>query len=489
MLELFPEKYIINRLLNTQYILVKGDEDMAQINGKWIHMVGIAGAGMSGIAKVLCEQGNKISGSDLVDNSVTDKLKAMGIDVFLGHSALHLEKGVDLVVVSSAIPAENVELQVAKSYNIPVIKRGQMLAQIVNQSKGIAVAGAHGKTTTTAMLFTILEGCQYDPSFIVGGEIQGTSLNAKLGRGDYFIIESDESDASFLELQPYIAIVTNIEDDHLDFYKSFSNIQKAFAAFLGQINPKGFAVYYADDHNLKEIIQYMEGNFIDYGENLSAKYRLHNWKPRGIGSTYDLYIKEKFITDIELSVPGQHNALNSLACIAVAMELGLDILKIKQEIKKYKGTKRRFEIIEEKGNVIVVDDYAHHPTEIRATLEAARNYHPGRIIVIFQPHRYSRTKMLGSQFGAAFIAADLTIISDVYAAGEIPLDGVSGEIIYQSALQAGCNALYIPELSHIEAHIKEELRENDLIITMGAGDIWTCAVNIARYHPASQAQP
>ncbi|HZK01544.1 MAG TPA: UDP-N-acetylmuramate--L-alanine ligase, partial [Anaerovoracaceae bacterium] len=375
---------------------------MAATYKKWIHMVGIAGVGMSGIARVLAEKGFRISGSDLQTNTVTQKLREMGIKIYQGHSSSNLGEGVDLLVISSAVPEDNPEIQAARKLAIPVIKRGEMLAELVNANKGIAVAGAHGKTTTTSMMCTVLAGCGLDPTFFIGGEFQGDKPGAKLGNGEYSIAEADESDASFLAINPYIAIVTNIEDDHMDYYKSFSNLENAFRQFLRQIKPGGFAIVYGDDPCIKKITQAPLGRIISYGEAKTNDYYLQNWQAKGIGSVFSVYYKGDHLAEIELSVPGKHNALNALTTIIAGLEIGLKIDQIKKALKEFRGTKRRFEIIGRIGSVTIVDDYAHHPSEIKATIAAAKNFHKQRLVVIFQPHRYSRTKLLGQQLGEAF---------------------------------------------------------------------------------------
>lgn len=459
--------------------MYKGDEEMATIVEQWVHMVGIAGAGMSGIAKVLCEQGIKVSGSDLQSNDITRQLEELGVEIYQGHSSSNLKEGVDLLVVSSAIPQDNTEVQIAHNRKIPVMKRGQLLANIANDRKELAVAGAHGKTTTTSMLFMVLAECGVDPSFIVGGEIQGTQLNARLGKGDYFVIEADESDASFLELKPYVGIVTNIENDHLDFYKSEEKIHKAFKQFIEQVRPGGFAVIYGRDKILQKIKKDTQSKTITYGENNNYDYYMSGWKVKGMGSVFDIYYKEEYLGEIEMSVPGKHNALNALATIATALELGMKFKDIKKAIIKFSGTKRRFQLLGKDRDITVIDDYAHHPTEIRATVKAAREIHAGRIIVVFQPHRYSRTRILADQFGESFVDADLVIISDVYSAGEKAEQGVSGELVYLAAKKSGVDVKYIPDMQDIKDKLAEEIREGDLIITMGAGDIWKVGMAIA----------
>ncbi|MGI6413856.1 MAG: UDP-N-acetylmuramate--L-alanine ligase [Syntrophomonadaceae bacterium] len=447
---------------------------------QWIHMVGIAGAGMSGIAQVLVEKGFKVSGSDLQVNSITKRLEEIGIKIYKGHSSSNLKEGVDLLVVSSAIPHDNIEVKRAEELNIPVLKRGQMLARLVNPCKGIAIAGAHGKTTTTSMIYMVLNQCGLEPAFIVGGQLQGSNLGATNGKGDYFVVEADESDASFLGLKPYVAVVTNVEDDHLDYYKSVANIENAFQHFINGVKPEGFAVLYGEDSFVQKVRESSSTRTILYGENKSNDFYIENWKPKGIGSQFEVYKKNQFIARIELSIPGKHNALNALAAICVALELDLNIKLVKKALKRFGGAKRRFEIIGQVKNVTVVDDYAHHPTEIRATINAAKQYHKGRVIVVFQPHRYSRTQNLGDQLGEALSGVDLAIITDIYSAGEKIIPEVSGEKVYKASLRSGTESIYISGLHNVEEFLFNHYRSGDLIITMGAGDIWKVGTNLVR---------
>lgn len=451
---------------------------------QWIHMVGIAGAGMSNIATILMEQGHKVSGSDLQCNNITKKLEEMGIEVSHGHSSSNLKEGVDLLVISSAIPQDNAEVKSARERNIPVLKRGQMLANIVNDGKAIAVAGAHGKTTTTSMLYTVLGSFTLDPTFILGGEMQDNNLGARLGTGEYSIIEADESDASFLDLKPYIAVVTNIEDDHLDYYKSLENIQKAFKLFVDEVKPEGFALLYNGDSNTAAIKANSRSRVISYGEKPDCDYYLRDWQTLGTGTRFTVCHRGTDLGQVVLTVPGKHNSLNALASIATANEIGLDFATAAGSLRHFKGAKRRFELTGQVGDVCIVDDYAHHPTEIKATIEAAHNYHPeGRIIVVFQPHRFSRTKMLGKQLGEALSGVDKVIVTDIYPAGEKPISGISGLTVYQAALNTGCDAEYLSSMIEIEEFILQGVKNNDLIITMGAGDIWRLGVSLLKKLP------
>jgi UDP-N-acetylmuramate--alanine ligase len=462
---------------------------MATMKEQWVHMVGIAGAGMSGIARVLREEGVRVSGSDLNSSSITSKLEELGVEIYKGHSSSNVKEGVDLLVISSAIPLDNIEVLEANKKNIPVIKRGQMLARMFNRKKGIAVAGAHGKTTTTSMIYMVLDDCELDPTFIVGGEIRGNQLNAKLGKGEHFVAEADESDASFLNLKPYIAVVTNIENDHLDFYKTFDRIKSAFVQFLNQIDPRGFALLYGGDPCIREVTKQVSSKVLIYGEDSTCDYYLQNWRASEMGSEFDVYAKQKYLGNIKLIVPGKHNALNALAAIAAALETGLNFENIKQSLGRFEGTRRRFQTLGQTDSITIIDDYAHHPTEIIATINAARSFHNGRLVVVFQPHRYSRTQLLGRQIGSAFLNADLTIITDVYSAGEKPIPGINGRIIYEAAREAGCNVLYISSFKEIEDYILKNKQEKDMVITMGAGDIYNVGISIAKKIMESVPQP
>ncbi|NLO20528.1 MAG: UDP-N-acetylmuramate--L-alanine ligase [Syntrophomonadaceae bacterium] len=445
---------------------------MAAAKAVWVHMVGIAGAGMSGIARVLNEEGYRVSGSDLQNNSTTKKLSELGIEVFQGHSSSHVQQGIQRLVASTAIPANNPELMAAREKGIPVWSRGQMLAELVNKRQGIAVAGAHGKTTTTSMIYLCLNYNGFDPTFIVGGELQGSGLNACLGQGDYAVVEADESDASFLELNPYVAVITNIEDDHLDYYQSVENIQHAFRQFIDQVKPEGFAMLYGEDEYNQIIKSTASTQVITYGIDKSNDYYLDSWQPQGMGSKCQVFKKSKKIGTMELAVPGRHNSINALAAIAITLELGGNWKETQRAINDFKGAGRRFELIGYREGAVIIDDYAHHPTEIRVTIDAARKVHTGRIVVVFQPHRYTRTKLLGHKLGESLKEADLAIITEIYSAGESPLEGITGQNVYQATKNTGCQTLYLPTFTDIKKYLLQHIQEGDMIITMGAGDVW-----------------
>lgn len=446
--------------------------------GQWVHMVGIGGAGMSGIARVLVQRGSRVSGSDLQKNATTDRLEELGVTVHQGHSASNLKEGVDLVVISSAIPPDNEELVKALQNHIPIMKRGQMLAELVNDWQGIAVAGAHGKTTTTSMIFRIFELCGLDPTFIVGGELKDSGLNAKVGKSRYAVVEADESDASFLELKPYVAVVTNIEDDHLDYYKTLNNIEQAFRQFLTGIKSDGLAVLYGEDPCIQGIKNSCTVKTVTYGENPGNDYYLAGWFPSGSGSVFDLHHHGVCLGRVQLSIPGKHNALNATAALATALELGVDFEPASRSLTDFIGAKRRFQTIGTINQIAIVDDYAHHPTEIKATIAAARTIHPGRVIVAFQPHRYTRTNSLGTQLGESLAGSDICIVTEIYAAGENPIPGINGELVAEAAQRAGIDCRFCASFAEMEELLQENLLEGDLLITMGAGDIWKLGLSI-----------
>lgn len=440
---------------------------------QWVHMVGIGGAGMSGIAKVLAEQGLKVSGSDLQSTDVTSKLSDQGVTVYLGHSSENLKPEVDLVVASSAIPPNNSELAAARQAGIPILKRGQMLAYIVNNLQTIAVAGAHGKTTTTSMVYKALIGAGQDPTFILGGELQGSQLGARLGQSPYAVVEADESDASFLELRPYIAVITNVEDDHLDFYGSTENIRQAFRRYFDCVKEGGFALVCGDDPEVQKLLeQGVSCRVVRYGEGQNNAYYFSNWEARTMGSYCQVFHQGQHLGSLELAVPGRHNTLNAMAAVATVCELGLPFEPAARALQDFSGAKRRFHLVGTKNDITVVDDYAHHPTEIKATIAAARQAHQGRLTVIFQPHRFTRTQLMGERLGKSLIGADTVFVTDIYSAGEAVIPGVSAQAVYDAACGTAARVYYVPDKDAVAPLIVQQSKPGDLIITMGAGDVW-----------------
>lgn len=448
-------------------------------NSRTIHFIGIGGAGMSAIAKVLLEAGNTITGSDLRVSDATERLSAMGATICVGHREENLQDP-DVVVVSSAIPADNVELLAAKGRGIPVMQRGEMLAELMSQRKGIAVAGAHGKTTTTSMASLVLEKAGLDPTVLIGGELNDIGGNAKLGYGEYLVAEADESDGSFLKLRPHIAVITNVEDDHLDYYGNLDNIVTAFKSFVEKIPADGAAVICADNPNAMKIAATANTNRrITYGLNHGADYQARSISFKALTSTCQVWERGRYLGPLDLVVPGRHSILNALATVALAREVGVEFNVIREALASFHGVHRRFELLGTVNGIYVVDDYGHHPTEIAATLSAARQGQFNRIICVFQPHRYTRTKFLYREFGAAFHQADLLIITDIYAAGETPIAGVTSELIADAVTaQAGPKTIRIRDLKEVVPYLLELIQPGDLVLTLGAGNVWTAGAEL-----------
>lgn len=454
-----------------------------------IHFVGIGGAGMSGIAKVLLELGYPVSGSDLHLSETTKRLEKMGARIFLGHHDENLDHQVGTVVVSSAIPKHNNEVVKAQVLDIPVIQRAQMLAMLMNRQKGIAVAGAHGKTTTSSMISLVFEKNEMDPTVVVGGELNDIGGNAKLGQGEYLVAEADESDGSFLKLHSHITVVTNIEDDHLDYYGTKENIIKAFCEFILATDSEGFTVMCLDDPVIQGILPLIkaEKKVITYGFTSNADFCALNVRLNGLYTKADVYNRGKLLGELRLSIPGKHNVLNALATVAVSINCGLSFSAVANSLQTFHGVQRRFQDIGECSGIHIIDDYAHHPTELKATLAAARTLNPERIVAVFQPHRYTRTHLLAREFGEAFRDADILILDEIYAAGESPIPGVNtGLIVEQIKEQTGQPVEYIPGRAEIEERLFGLIQPGDLVITMGAGNIWSVGTDLLQRLRAQQ---
>lgn len=440
---------------------------------KQVHFIGIGGAGMSALANVLLTLGYQVSGSDLVATPVIQRLEALGGKCYLGHSEKNV-RDARLVVISSAINTNNPELVRAREKGIPVIHRADLLAWLMSKQKGIAVAGAHGKTTTTSMLALTLEKNGLDPTIIIGGELNDIGGNAKLGGGEYVVAESDESDGSFLKLKPLAAIVTNIEDDHLDHYGSLENIKAAFRTFLAQLPENGKAVVCLDDPNTRDVLGGLKAPLTTYGFDGRAEYTLGEISLNGHRTRGEVYHRGRHLGSLELFVPGRHNLLNALAVVALARWLGLDFAQVAGALKEFRGVGRRFQFVGETKGIRVFDDYAHHPTEIKATLQAARTLHPPRVVAVFQPHRYTRTALLNERFGDAFKDADVIVMTEIYSAGEPPLEGVTTRLIIDAVHKYdGRPVSYCPTLEETVRHLGDIVRPGDLVLTLGAGNIWT----------------
>lgn len=448
---------------------------------KKIHFVGIGGAGMSAIAKVLIEKGYDVSGSDLKRSEVTERLAKLGADIKIGQKEENVE-GKEVIVVSTAIQAVNPEIVAAKEKNIPILHRSDVVTFLMNESsRGIAVAGAHGKTTTTSMSAVVLERCGLDPTVIIGGDVDYLGGNAKLGHSGVMVAEADESDGSFLTLYPKVAIVTNIENDHMDHYGTMENILDAFRQFLHNLPEEdGVAILCFDNEHIRNMAPQIERTQITYAIEHDADYQAKNIVTIGQNTSFDVYYREELCGQIVLNVPGKHNVLNALATVAAAREMGVEMEAIAEAFTLFNGAKRRFQTKAKTDGVWIVDDYAHHPTEINTTLTAARQTNPKRLVCVFQPHRYTRTYHLATEFGAAFDEADVLILTDIYSAGEAPIDGVDGELIVQKVKEHnGKDAVYIQDWQKIADYLETHKKEGDLIMTMGAGNIYEVGEDLA----------
>lgn len=448
-----------------------------------VHFIGIGGAGMSAIATVLLGlKRYQVSGSDIKSSAVTERLQKQGAICHIGHDAGHISPDLQMVVVSTAISPDNPELLEAKKLGIPLVHRGEMLARLMKEKKGVAIAGAHGKTTTTSMTGLVLELNGLDPTIIIGGDLSNIGGNAKQGQGEYLVAEADESDGSFLLLDPHIAVVTNIEDDHMDHYGSKENIIKAFKQFLAKVPTKGLAVLCHDDPILREIGPTLSCSVLTYGSwGSGADYQIQVVEVRDGLSRGEVFYQGDQLGTLQLQVPGAHNLLNALAAVAVGRYVGLEFNGIAKALQEFCGAKRRYQRIGTAQGVEVVDDYAHHPTEIKATLQAAKSAHPGRIITVFQPHRYTRTRQLYQEFGQSFGNADEVILTDIYAASETPIPGVHTQLILDAIpKRQGQQIHYLPTLQDAVDFLQHHVQKGDLVLTMGAGDVWTLGGELIR---------
>lgn len=450
---------------------------------KRIYFIGIGGIGMSGIAEVLLNLGYTISGSDMTQTDTTDRLASLGANIFYGHDAANLGN-VDVVVTSTAIRPDNPEVVEAHKRNIPVIPRAEMLAELLKMKLSVAVSGTHGKTTTTSMISTVLAHGGLDPTMVIGGKLASIGGNARLGDGDVIVAEADESDKSFLKLSPYIAVITNIELEHLDHFSDIDEIKEAFVEFANLVPFYGATILCVDDDNVKEILPRIKRRFITYGLSEEADYRMADISFEGAGSRFSLFYKNNFLGFISLNVPGLYNVCNAVAAIAVARELEMDFSAITDGIASFSGVQRRLENKGEVQGVTVIDDYGHHPTEILATLKAAKQVWAGRrIIVVFQPHRYTRTKGLFKEFLGAFNDADILIVTDIYAASEQPSDGVTAESLSRGIVDRGHKQVkYLSKFEDIVDHLKMITQPGDVVMTVGAGTVWKIGEQFIKAH-------
>lgn len=451
------------------------------MSGAYAHFVGIGGAGMSGIAKVLHDRGVAVTGSDMKMSRYASALAEAGVPVSIGHDAANVGDP-EVVVVSSAIPETNPEVIEARRRGIPVWQRARMLAALAGERRTVAVAGTHGKTTTSSLAATTFIAMGLDPTFLVGGEVKDAGSNARCGSGDLYVVEADESDGSFVQLDPFIAIVTNVEADHLDHYAGIEEVVEVFREFVGRVHPDGALVACADDDRAMTLASACPARTVSYGLSDHAQVRCSGLEMRGIGHSFDVSFPDGRTVACSVTSPGVHNVLNATAVLACAWVLGYDPVAAAAGIAGFGGVKRRFETVADADGVWVVDDYAHHPTEVRATLAAARTATKGRVWVLFQPHRYSRTAALARDFAVAFDDADRVVLMDVYSAGETPVPGVSGKTLVDAVLEHDARAAlaYFPHRADVSGYLATRLRSGDLVLTMGAGDVTTMGPEIVR---------
>src|SRR5438270_5407344 len=445
-----------------------------------IHFVGIGGIGMSGIAEVLLSLGFKVSGSDLKSSAVTQRLASLGAITFEGHRAENVAEA-EVVVTSSAISADNPEVSEAHKLHIPVIQRAEMLAELMRLKYGIAIAGMHGKTTTTSMVAAVLAAGGLDPTVVVGGRVDAMGSNARLGKSQYLVAEADESDRSFLKLSPILSIVTNIDREHMDCYRDMDDVEQAFVDFMNRVPFYGAVIACRDDERLRNLLPRLERRVITYGASESSDFRAHmldlNMKseegsPR---SRFEVMNRGKKVGDFDLHVPGHHNVLNATAAVAVGVGLDIAPEKIAGALSNFRGVERRFQLKGNVGGVSVVDDYGHHPTEIRATLAAARQCGYAKIHVIFQPHRYTRTRDLADEFAGAFHDADTLQLLDIYAASEKPIAGVTGAGLAKRISSSGTQAEYVSSFTAAAANAASRAKVGDIVLTLGAGNVYQVA--------------
>ena len=446
---------------------------------KKFHFVGVGGIGMSGIALILLKMGYKVSGSELEPNALTEKLELLGAKVYKGHKASNIAGDVDVVVYSSSIAKDNPEYAEALKRKLPVAHRAKILGELVNTKKGIAVSGTHGKTTTTSLISVMLERSGLDPTAIIGGEIELFKSNAKYGNGPYVVAEADESDGSFVNLKPLYSVITNVEMEHMDYYRSIKDMIAAYRSFANNTKAGGAVFYNFADENAKKALKGFKGRVESFGLSREAAIYPLGIMMEGFCTSYTCVYKGHALGKVELSIPGRHNVLNSLVTVLIGLNLGIEFGQIVKSIKDFRGTKRRFQLRAESDGVMLIDDYAHHPTEIRAVLDACRGWKDKRIIVVFQPHRYSRTLHLAEEFGKCFSGADKLILTDIYPASEKPIKGVSVHTIYERVKKSGLLDIVVMEKEMIAEYVMGLKQPGDMILVMGAGNIKKVADDLA----------
>lgn len=436
------------------------------------HFVGIGGVGMSGIAEILLRLGYRVTGSDLRATETTRRLERLGARITYGHRAEVVESDHDVVVISSAVRFSNPEVVRARELKIPVIPRAEMLAELMRAKCGIAVAGTHGKTTTTSLIATVLTRAGLDPTVVIGGRVQALGANAHLGNGELMVVEADESDGTFLLLSPMLSVVTNIDPEHLDFYGDMERVKAAYLEFMNRVPFFGAAILCVDDANVRALLPHVRKRVITYGTVSDAEYCAKSLQVRGRETRFEVLRAGVSLGELCVPLPGRHHALNALATLAVAFELEVPFATVRDALADFAGIHRRFEVCGEAGGVLVVSDYGHHPVEIRCTLEAAREALGRRLLVVFQPHRFSRTRDLFADFLEAFDHADCLFLTDIYPAGETPIDGVSGEALFRALQRRGhLDVRFAPRFEDVLAAVLDEARPGDAVLVLGAGNI------------------
>ncbi len=441
---------------------------------KKLHFVGIGGIGMSGIAEILMDQGFSITGSDKAASDNTERMQALGAKVFIGHDAKNLDPDVDVLVYSSALALVNSEIVEALKRKLPVIRRAEMLAEVMRLKYGIGIAGTHGKTTTTSMVSLVLMEGGVDPTVIVGGRLHGLAgSNARLGKGEFIVVEADEFDRSFLSITPTIAVLTTLETDHLDCYRDLDDIKSAFIQFASKVPFYGFVVLCLDEPALQNIMPKIKKKIITYGLNGQADLQAVDIRHKENRTSFIVVREGKELGEVTIQIPGNHNVQNALAAIAVGLELNVPFAKVKAGIEKFTGVFRRWEVKADVNGIMVVDDYAHHPTEISVTLTGVKAGWRRRVVCVFQPHLYSRTRDFYEDFGRSFFNADVLVLTDIYPAREEPIQGITGELIANTAKEYGHKQVhYVADKKQVPEFLMKTKQPGDIIITMGAGDIW-----------------
>ncbi|GAB6182512.1 UDP-N-acetylmuramate--L-alanine ligase [Thermodesulfovibrio hydrogeniphilus] len=442
---------------------------------KKIHMIGIGGIGMSGIAEVLNNMGYTVTGSDIRESETVKRLKGLGIQVFIGHRQDNIDEA-DVVVYSSAVKPDNPEIIKAKAKGIPIIPRAEMLAELCRLKYSVLVAGAHGKTTTTSLIATVLSEAGFDPTVVVGGKLKSLGTNAKLGQGEFLVAEADESDGSFLKLNPAIAVITNIDKEHLDYFKTLRKIKRAFLEFANKVPFYGVSILCRECRHIRDLIPHLNRRYITYGFDSSSDFYAKDIRYDAPYMQFKAFFRNSPIGNFKVTVLGRHNVLNTLATIAVAHELSIPFDNLREALQNFTGIGRRFEFKGQKADIKFYDDYGHHPTEIKAVLKTAMLLKPKRLCVIFQPHRYTRTRDHMDEFVSVFKNAlrkkDVLFLMDIYPASESPIEGVTGEELYKRLKSNGVNVKFNPDKENIKDDILKELKEGDVVFTIGAGDVY-----------------